>query len=173
MGKNNHVFGEYFCGKAISPYGLQHGRVDYRTLASTFDAVLNNSIMQHEVDDWECLTSDCSYEYEGNTYTETELNDMLDDYREQLNDLDDDSEEYATLETKIEEIENAFDNPCYLDVYQTYIISEQGAEILQEYAPNEIVYYNRELDMYTWCVTHYGTAWDYVLTDIPCKRDTE
>ena len=172
MGKNNHVFGEYFFGKRISEYGLQHGCVDYGTLASAFDAVLNNSIMQHEVDYWECLTSDCSYEYDGETYTDSELNDLLDNYKEQLDGLDDDSKEYAELETKIEEIENALDDPCYPDVYQTYIISEQGAEILQEYT-NEIVYYNAELDMYTWCVTHYGTAWDYVLTDIPCKRDTE
>lgn len=53
----------------------------------------------------------------------------------------------------------------YEDIYQYYIISSHGAEILERYT-DEIVYYNEELDMYVWGVTHFGTGWDYVLTDI-------
>ena len=34
---------------------------------------------------------------------------------------------------------------------------------------HEIVYYSEELDLYIWGVTHYGTSWDYVLTDIKCN----
>ena len=56
---------------------------------------------------------------------------------------------------------------CYAEIFQYYIVSDQGAEILQEC--NEIVYYNEKLDMYVWGVTHYGTAWSYVLTDIKCN----
>lgn len=61
----------------------------------------------------------------------------------------------------------------YRDIFQYYIVDEQGAEILQEIG--EIVYYNEALDLYIWGVTHYGTAWDYVLTDIPinCGYDCE
>lgn len=40
---------------------------------------------------------------------------------------------------------------------------------IEEYT-NEIVYYNETLDLYVWGVTHWGTSWDYVLTDIPCER---
>ena len=53
----------------------------------------------------------------------------------------------------------------YYEVYQYYIITDSGASFLEEYT-DEIVYYNNELDMYIWGVTHYGTSWDYVLTDI-------
>lgn len=53
----------------------------------------------------------------------------------------------------------------YIDVYQYYIISDDGARILSE-CTEEIVWYNEELDMYVWGVTHYGTSWSYVLTDI-------
>lgn len=60
----------------------------------------------------------------------------------------------------------------YTEVYQYYIISESGAEILAEYT-DEIVWYNEELDMYVWGVTHYGTSWDYVLTDIKCNAGEE
>lgn len=53
----------------------------------------------------------------------------------------------------------------YIDIFQYYIISENGANILQELT-DEIVYYLPALDMYVWGVTHFGTSWDYVLTDI-------
>lgn len=52
-----------------------------------------------------------------------------------------------------------------LEIYQDYIISEYGYEILNEYT-DEVVFYNEKLDMYIWGVTHFGTGWDYVLTDI-------
>lgn len=57
------------------------------------------------------------------------------------------------------------ENDRYIEIYQYYIISSSGAKLLQFWT-DEIVYYNEELDMYVWGVTHWGTAWDYVLTDI-------
>lgn len=53
----------------------------------------------------------------------------------------------------------------YTEIFQYYIISDNGANILKEWT-NEILFYNEELDMYVWGVTHWGTSWDYVLTDI-------
>lgn len=43
-------------------------------------------------------------------------------------------------------------------VFQDYIISESGYKFLEEY--------NEKLDLYIWAVTHFGTSWGYVLTDI-------
>lgn len=57
----------------------------------------------------------------------------------------------------------------YQEIYQYYIISQSGFETLQRFT-DEIVFYNEELDMYVWGVTHYGTSWDYVLTNIAIKR---
>ena len=53
------------------------------------------------------------------------------------------------------------------EVFQWYITDEAGAEILTE--AGEMVYYCDTLDMYIWGVTHFGTAWDYVLTGIKCN----
>ena len=50
-------------------------------------------------------------------------------------------------------------------VFQDYIISEQGYKFLKENT-DEYVFYNENLDIYVWSVTHFGTSWDYVLTDI-------
>lgn len=62
---------------------------------------------------------------------------------------------------------------CYniypIEVYQTYIISERGYDFLSRYT-DEIVYYNGELYVYLWGITHYGTSWDYVLTNIKLKE---
>ncbi|MBR5862176.1 MAG: hypothetical protein IKZ08_02490 [Bacteroidales bacterium] len=57
-------------------------------------------------------------------------------------------------------------------IYQDYIISEYGFEILADYT-DEIVFYNEKLDMYIWSVTHFGTGWDYVLTDIKLVKEGE
>lgn len=57
------------------------------------------------------------------------------------------------------------DEDGYHEVYQYYIISESGYLML-EALTDEIVYYNERLNMYVWGVTHFGTSWDYVLTDI-------
>jgi hypothetical protein len=50
-------------------------------------------------------------------------------------------------------------------VFQDYIISKHGYELLQEIT-DELVFYNEKLNIYIWAVTHFGTSWDYVLTDI-------
>lgn len=56
----------------------------------------------------------------------------------------------------------------YYEVYQYYIISDYGARILREYT-DELVFYNEQLNLYLWGITHFGTSWDYVLTDIKLK----
>ena len=62
------------------------------------------------------------------------------------------------------------ENDTFAEVFQYFIISVSGAELLADYT-NELVYYSDDLDMYLWGVTHYGTSWDYVLTEIPCKAE--
>lgn len=52
-----------------------------------------------------------------------------------------------------------------VEVMQWYIVDDNGAKILSEVG--EIVYQNEELGLNLWGVTHWGTSWDYVLTDIP------
>lgn len=46
----------------------------------------------------------------------------------------------------------------YYDVFQFYIIQDRDAEFLTDYT-NELVYYDNELDIYVWGITHFGTPW--------------
>ena len=122
---------KYFYGHEVSSYGVEHNRVDYRTLAKCFDAVLCNDITK------------LFFSTINNEYTEPEL----------INGCDYDEE-----------------NDYYYDIFQYFIISEYGAEILERFT-DEIVYYIPVLDMYIWGVTHWGTSWDYVLTDIKIEME--
>lgn len=65
------------------------------------------------------------------------------------------------------------ENDEYIDIYQYFIVDFSGytyEHILKKYAKqlgNEfILYYIEALDLYVLGVTHFGTGWDYVLTDI-------
>lgn len=55
-------------------------------------------------------------------------------------------------------------------VFQDYIISEYGYTFLAEHT-DEYVFYNENLDIYVWSITHFGTSWDYVLTDIKLVKE--
>ena len=169
-----NVYGSYFYGNKISCYGLEHSRVDYATFAKAFDAVLANDIMRatSEIGYWEPIGS-CEEYFEdsaGNVYSYDEAQERIEDLQERIDQLD--TIEDMT-EAQLEELDEAKENiyrlndPYYYDVFQWYIIDERGAELCQE--AGEIVYYNDALDLYLWGVTHYGTSWDYVLTDIKCN----
>ena len=166
-------------GETVSEYGLQNGRIDYRCLAHVVgDMVLCNDITK------------LFYSTINGEYNEPE----------QENGWIDNSEEIAAKEEQIEALQETLENPwdeshrIYLEdqieqleedieelereqdeqpeIYQHYIISDNGADFLKRYT-NEIIYYIPVLDVYVWGVTHWGTSWDYVLTDIKIEEDEQ
>ena len=157
------VHGKYFYGNEVSEYGQEKGYVDYATLAKAFDAVLNNDIIQKtsEIGYWEQESG-----FIDNVEKIEELQEMIEEFM-----LDNEDGKYTgkieELQEQIDELYEEAENSYSQEIYQYYIVSENGAEILKEI--NEIVFYNEELDMYIWGVTHYGTSWSYVLTDIKCN----
>lgn len=176
----------YFYGNKISDYGIKNNRVDYATLAKAFDVVLNNNIMQAtaSLGYWEIENGSEEY-YEDNQYNRytydekeervEELESELENLRDRLEEcednlMDDSIEETQARIDEIEEDLNSLYYTYYQDIYQYFIISSNGAEILKEWT-DEIVFYNEELDMYVWGVTHFGTGWDYVLTDIKIENN--
>lgn len=164
-------FGRYFYGNEVSEYGRKNGRVDYATFAKAFEAVLNNDIMNKT---WGVLGE---WEPESGEVDNSERIEEIEERMEELRDAvesgelteEETAEELEELEAEKDDLENAMNYPP--EVYQWYIIDENGARICREFG--EIVYYNAEMDMYLWGVTHYGTSWSYVLTDIPCEIDPD
>ena len=76
------------------------------------------------------------------------------------------------------EIGTDYDEECgeNIDVYQYFMVdfSSWTYDFMRKYAEqlgrDILLYYLKELDLYILGVTHFGTGWDYVLTDI---RPTE
>ena len=172
MSKGKYVHGSYFYGNEISDYGKENGYVDYRTLAKAFDAVYTGDIISRTSEffgEWELENGDyyMCCDTDGTEYTEAEAEELIYELQDKLEVLAEDEEanadEIVELERRIESLQDSH----YQEVFQWYIISDSGAELLKEWT-EEIVFYNAELDMYVWGVTHYGTSWDYVLTDIRC-----
>lgn len=151
MKRTNYVHhSKYFYGNKVSDYGLENGYIDYATLAKSFDLVMNNDILdktQCVLGYWEPINGSQIYYEDENGYVI-------------------DESEYDELDCEEQEKWTQY----YHEIFQWFIISDSGARILQELT-DEIVYYNEDLDMYLWGVTHFGTSWDYVLTGI--KIDLE
>lgn len=59
----------------------------------------------------------------------------------------------------------------YREFFQYYIVDWNGKQILED--AEECVYYSESLDLYVWAVDHFGTSWDYVLTDIQIVDDRD
>lgn len=79
------------------------------------------------------------------------------------------AEDYEELELVSECLE---DEDYYEDIYQYYIISDDTAKRLLEYT-KETIYYHNRLDIYILGVSHYGTSWDYVLTEFRLEKDED
>ena len=163
-----NVYGEYFNGAKISDYGIKHGFVDYGTLAKNIDCVMCNDFMNqtYDIGFWEQVsgTVDNSDQIE-------ELEDQIAALEDQIDDPGNRSgveDQIAALEDQIEELRE--EEERYPEVFQWFITDCAGADILE--LNNEIIYYNETLGLYLWGVTHWGTSWDYVLTDIKCNTGT-
>lgn len=138
----------YYCGKVCSEYGIKNNRVDYRTLASFFDTVLCNSIVEVDPSIFGNIISGEYYYY----------------YDENDNEITE--EEFCE---KMKNGEEAYENE--IEIYQYYIVSDNAVDYLKD--ANELVLYSDMLDCYIWCVDHFGTAWDYVLTTIKIDENMD
>lgn len=65
----------------------------------------------------------------------------------------------------------------YNEIYQFFIVNFNSScsyDFLKKYCNDEIIlFYSEKLDTYILGVDHFGTAWDYVLTDFEYTTDYE
>ena len=153
--KTNKLYGTTFCGNEASDYAKENGYLDYATFAKAFDAVMNNSIMEN--------TCEIGYWEQENGIIDN--SEEIEELEEQIEDLEEGFEEYTDIQEKIDELKEEQEQSYNQDIFQYFIVSDQGAEMIKQYTDDPL-FYNENLDMYVWGVTHFGTSWDYVLTDV-------
>lgn len=164
------VAGVYFCGQEASDYAKENGYLDYAAFARAFDAVAANDIIPDlsaagfEFEPIQDGTPDNSDEIE-------ELEDAADELEADADAAEEDGDEAraeelrAQADEKRREAERLEDEQEAPEIFQYFIVSDQGAELIQDYTDDPL-FYCSALDMWIWGVTHWGTAWSYVLTDI-------
>lgn len=161
-----HNFINTFHGEEISEYGKENGRVDYATFSRTFDAVLSNDILRVYPEAWEQENGPNVYEIE------SELQNEIDELEYELGNAEENGEDELaeTIRDQIEDRMNQINDLDYeYEIFQYFIVDSLGAELIKEYTDDPL-FYNSELNMYVWGITHCGTRWDYVLTKIPCEK---
>lgn len=177
--KTAKLYSGNWMGEQVSEYGKEHGYIDYRCLAHVVDEmVLCNDITK-------LFYSDINGEYneveqEHGFIDNSEMIEFKQELIEALEDtlenaFDDEHIKYLNnqieiIKEQIEELEQKQDEQP--EIYQYYIISDNGADILKRFT-DEIVYYIPVLNVYVWGITHWGTSWDYVLTDIKIEGENE
>ena len=175
--KTNKLYGTTFYGNEASDYAKEQGYLDYATFSKAFDLVMNNSIIENtrEVGFWEQENGiiDNSEEIDA-------LKEEITDIENRLEFLTDEEievaqmlqEEIDSIQEQIEELEEEQERLYNQEIFQYYIVSDQGAEMIKQYTEDPL-FYNETLDMYVWGITHYGTSWSYVLTDVRlnCKEE--
>jgi len=175
--RRSKLYGTTFCGNEASDYAKEQGYLDYATFAKAFDAVLNNSIMENtcEIGFWEQEngiidnTEEVEALKEEITDIENRLEFLTDEEIEETQML---QEEIDSIQEQIEELDEEQGRSYNQEIFQYYIVSDQGAEMIKQYTDDPL-FYNETLDMYVWGITHFGTSWGYVLTDVKlnCKEE--
>lgn len=173
------LYNNSWMGEKVSEYGIENGRIDYRCLAHVVgDRVICNDITKlfysningeytepEQVNGWIDNSEEIEAKQEQIEALENTLENAFDD--EHINYL---NNQIEIIQEQIEELEREQDEQP--EIYQYYIISDNGADFLQRYT-DEIIYYIPVLDIYIWCITHWGTSWDYVLTNIKIEEEQQ
>ena len=153
--------------KYASPYAKEQAKkygkykLDYRGLAELVgDMIMCNNIPEVDYqifDNIHCgslyyLSDDAEYDYA----------EYLANYENSCDD-----EEPKTYQEWLED--NREDYEREIQIYQYYLIRDP---YWLEQA-GELVLYSEKLDCYVWCVDHWGTAWDYVLSNLCVDEGNE
>lgn len=141
--------GYWIDGSLLNEYELSSGYISVSTMLNCRETNLvrfNNIV---EIDYW----------YEVEPFNEDMFQSRYDAYVEDVLHEDEDEDDYNEYEYMLD----------HLDAFQYYIVSYDTAEHLTDF--NELVFYNEELDLYIYPVGHFGTGWDYVLTNIEIVED--
>lgn len=133
-----------------------------------YDLEAYTTSIQNFMDDYEKLTDDF-FEAEDlvDYYFSTNEEEIEEEYP-MLKDIESDLESYRELVEQKEEIESILeycdiDEYEYQEFYQYYIISDSDAEWLNTISGgSQTVVYSEDLDLNFWCISHWGTSWDYV-----------
>lgn len=149
-------------GYPLSPLAVKSGFIDYYTVAEVTGAEPYD-IYASEEGDWELVNGDDMYFYDtdGNVYD----SEMAWERVQELETMIASSKGQDTSRWKAD-IKLLTTHGEVRGVCDYFQITEEGARILKDES-KELVYYNKELDVYVLGVCHCGISWRLVCSSIP------
>lgn len=160
----------YFYGQKLTDYELEQGYVSYGTLAKCFNLVQCGADILEDYD-YEIVSGGVD---EDRIYELKSRQEELEDIKESLegnllyvtgNKYLKLSGELSAVEDELVEINDELYNIYDTSDYQQYYIVDESAEDILK-LNNENVFYIDKLGILVWGVTHIGTSWNLVLTNI-------
>ena len=166
-----------FWGVELNEEEIKYHRLSYYTVSKQFDAVLCNNITEVDPSIWDNFINGelTTYYKNGEEITREQYEEETEEIQNAIDDLTFEEWQTEEQETKaqkrIEELEKRLKDyeTCEEEIYQYYIVSDNALWYLERM--NQIVFYSEKLDCYIWGVTHWGTSWDYVLTNLTLNED--
>ena len=151
------VYNEHLYGVRLSKEEIEKDRINKQSLSNMIDMVLCNALENDEdfTDDL-CYTVDEDDRERICSMTDEELK------NEYINTYDDVDEcEINTYEDRCEIEDALIDNErgYSRQFYQYFIVCEDGRDIIKKFFPSETVVYFQKLDIYVWCIEHWGMSW--------------
>lgn len=161
--------------KKVYQFDLQKGtkvNIVYSDLFVNNDnLILCNNIPNKFPEIWENM-GDLEYfeDLEGNIYNYSDAQEKIEELEELIEELEE-LEELEENQEKIEELQEeieALEETRYNEIFQWFLIDDNLADYLKRFT-DEIIGFIDDLDIYCLGVTHWGTAWDYVGSELIIK----
>lgn len=147
------------------PKGTKINIVYSDLFVNSDNMILCNNIPDKFPEIWENMDSLEYFEdLEGNIYNYYEAQEKIEELQEQIEELEELEENQEKIE-ELQEIIDSLEDAHYHDIFQWFFIDDNLADYLKRFT-DEIVGYIEELDVYCLGVTHWGTAWDYVGSEL-------
>ena len=158
-----NIYNDSLYGVRLSNEEIKKGRINKQSLSNMIDMVLCNAISEDEGFIYDLLDTidNQNREYVYSLTDEELANKYIDTF------ADVDECEIKTIEDREKIQDDLIDSMGgdTRDYYQYFIVSESGRDIIKKFFPRETIVYYERLDIYVWCIGHYGMSWTMFYSD--------
>ena len=168
-----------FWGVELNEEEIKNKRLSYGTVAKQFDAILCNDILKIDNSLIDNLESGdfMSYYINGEETDRETYEELKEKYEDEQSELlfyenwGEDNPKAETLEKRYDELTELLDQFEEIEdeVFQWFLVGESALCYLKKMG--ELVFYSDLLGCYVWGVKHWGTSWDYVMTNLKLNDD--
>lgn len=157
------VYNDRLYGVRLSNEEIKKDRINKQSLSNMIDIILCNAIANEEdfiYSLYDTISEDnADYVY---GLTDSELLEEYENYNLEpyTNEIKDDNDREKMQDNLLE-----YMNEFVGDYYQYFITDKRGRDTIKQFFPRETIVYYERLDVYVWCINHWGMSWKWFYSD--------